>query len=480
MMSDNMNFKNNLQFDYSEIEEITYEDKGFFETAQGARHEALPEFLRVRVCSRPGKNSLVFSEVWLPMKWNGIFVGTGNGGLAGNIDYGSLSDYIRSGCAVANTDMGTSGGRERAISNEDVIIDFGGRATKAMGDAAKKIIEAFYGKRHKYSYFIGNSTGGQQACAMAQRYPCDYDGIIAGVPANNRTMLHTYFLWNYVHLKPKGEEGLFSREEIHAVTGRAGEFFQLRGDGEKGDNFVSFPAADEDTIEAFIKYLSEKEKLSKKQLDALRCVYEGPVNKRTGVRIYNGMPIGSEKYGCGIFDHQGEEPPHFYPFIWTFGADYDAYSFDFDYDMEKVNEKLSGHLNANCTDLDEFFARGGKMIMYSGSCDPCVPFPDAMNYYIRLEERYGKAAKDSFKFFLMPGKDHGNGGDGTRDIWQNEKGGSVFDALRDWREKGEEPQFLAAAGYDEDGKIRFVRKIYPYKKEDGVCPPSCSDYYLNR
>lgn len=458
-----------LAFKDSEIIHVSYENGGSIKIADNQIIDGLPDFYRVVIKSQPGKGSLIISELWLPEEWNGIFTGLGNGGMAGQITYWALADMVKQGYAAANTDMGTSRGRSSGIDNRDVWKDFGWRATHIMTEVSKKLILAHYGAGEKYSYFLGGSTGGQQAFAEAQRYPEDYNGILAGVPANNRTNLHTYFLWNHNHLRSKDGKSMFTDAEIEKITGTAVEFFQLNGDGEKGDNFITQSYTDERTVDGFLEFLSGRAHFSQEQIKALRAVYLGPKNPKTGKRIYNGMPLGSEKYGCGIRDCQNAESPHFYPFVWAFGDDYSGYDFDFDKDLEKLNLLLSEDLNANEPDLSAFFEHGGKIIAYSGSADPCVPYPDAMNYYNRVMKCMGGYGNVSefFRYFLMPGKDHGKSGDGTNALLMDTKlRKDAFDALRMWCEQSIAPDALVAAKVAADNVILLSRTVYPYGSEN--------------
>lgn len=467
-------------YENTQIVSASYENTGCFDDLTD-----LPPFFRVRLKTVCGKGSLIFTEMWLPDNWNGIYLAYGNGGMAGSINSKYLSHQMKNGYVTAQTDMGTSQGESAGINNPDVWKDFGWRATHYMAEIGKEIISRHYGKYPDYSYFDGGSTGGQQAFSSAQRFPEDFDGILAAVPANNRVFLHTYFLWNHNHLRKPNGEVMFSDEQISDITKIATEFFQSNGDGEKGDNFVSFPYIGENTVTDFLSFLRErKPEFSNEQTEALRAVYEGPKNPVTGKKIYNGMPIGSEIYGCGITDCQRQSPPHYYPFIWTFGADYDPYDFDFDGDLERVSDTLSADLNANNPDLSAFFARGGKIISYSGSADPCVPFPDAMKYYERVVDALGGYDKvsRSFRYFLEPGRDHGNGGLGANRLWSNEKREGLTEAVRKWVEQGIAPDYLVADRYI-DGEIIFSRKLYPYCSENNPRKPMmdcCDEYYLTK
>lgn len=479
-----------LALENSEIVLAQAVEGGTFTTPQGVSFEGLAPFLRVVVHSRAAEGSFIQHEVWLPYEWNGIFVGTGNGGIAGEINYRALVEHIKEGYAVANTDMGTSLGRESGISNEQVWMDFGWRATHIMTEVGKAIVRAYYGRREAYAYFVGASTGGQQAFSEAQRYPEEYDGIVAGVPANNRLYLHTYFLWNWRHLRTRDGRGLFSKEEIEQIYAAAVRFLREKGDGEAADGFVSFPYADAHTVNDFMAFLPLVcPTLTQAQLSALRAVYSGPKNPRTGEQIYGGMPLGSEVYGCGIWDCQAEESPHFYPFIWAFGADYDGQTFDFDRDLDRAGELLSGHLNANCADLSAFAACGGKMIAFSGGSDPCVPFHDAMEYYNRVTAQMGGYEKTAafFRFFVYPGREHGNGGRGVNTIWNDaQERGTLLDCLRRWCEKGIAPDKTVGARIeapDGNARVVFVREVYPYKADkikEKDFPAVCALRYLQK
>lgn len=467
----------------TEITEIEFIGSGSFAEPSGKNvYTGIPAFYRVVCHSCPGKGSFIRSEIWLPEEWNGIFVGLGNGGIAGGICYGALAEQVRGGYAAANTDMGTSRGYYLSgIDNPDVWKDFGWRSTHIMTVIGKALTVVCYGKSPCFSYFMGVSTGGQQALSEAQRFPDDYDGIIAAVPANNRIYLHTYFLWNYVHLRTRDGKRMFNCDEVSVVTRRAAEFFQMLGDGERGDGFVSFPWAGEDTVERFIAFLAVNHgDFTMEQLEALRKVYNGPINTVTGERIYNGMPIGSEIYGCGIMDCSGDKPPHYYPFMWTFGADYDPYDFDFGKDMETVDKLLSADLNADSPDLGEFIGKGGKLIIYSGSADPCVPYPDALAYFKRVTEALGGDDKASpcVRYFLMPGRDHGGGGLGANREY-GENGECLLSSLRRWRESGIAPEYLTALRVERaengDAVKKFERKIYPCLSSTVTVPAHKTD-----
>ncbi len=447
----------NAQLPFTDVISATYECSDHYD--QNAKKI---NFYCVYCKSSYESGSLVYTQIWLPENWNGKLIALGNGGMADSIHVRELLNYSVLGYAAVQTDMGTSGGRERGINNQAVWRDFGWRATHGMAVLGKQLSEICYGKKPEYSYFVGASTGGQQAFSEAQRFPEDFNGIIAGVPANNRVALHTYFLWNHNHLRRPDGKVMFTDKEIQNITHLAVSFFQSRKDGAEGDNFVTYPTRDDHTITEFIAYLA-KNGMDREQCDALTAVYTGPKDPKSGKRIYNGMPIGSEIYGCGIKDCQQAESPHFYPFIWCFGADYNGYNFNFSDDYKKIRDTLSADLDANRDDLSGFNERGGKMIVYSGSADPCVPYPDAEGYCNRLFDRFGGYEKTSefFRYFLLPGRDHGSSGNGTNCEWATPEGGSLLDLLRAWCENNTAPNSITAARVENGSRI-FTREIYPY------------------
>ncbi|MBQ2675922.1 MAG: tannase/feruloyl esterase family alpha/beta hydrolase [Clostridia bacterium] len=459
----------NAKIPFTEVQSVTYDcSDNYKEFYFGDKSY---NFYRVDLKSVYEEGSLVYTTVWLPESFNGCLAAFGNGGMAGGFYYWDLVNFTSKGFVSVHTDMGTSGGRERGINNPAVWRDFGWRSTHGMAVLGKALCEIGFGKAPDYSYFLGGSTGGQQAFSLAQRFPTDFNGIVAGVPANNRIALHTYFLWNHNHLRKPDGSVMFSAFEIEKINRLAVEFFQNKSDGEKGDDFVSYPRRDDETIAELIEIISNNG-FNIEQCEALRAVYQGPVDPKTGKQIYNGMPIGSEIYGCGLKDCQDPESPHYYPFIWCFGDNYNPYDFDFSDDYKRLRETLSDDMDSNNPDLTAFYEQGGKILVYSGSADPCVPYPDAEGYCNRMFDLMGiDKAQEFFRFYLLPGKDHGNGGRGANREWGNETGEkSLFMLIKDWCEQGVAPNEIYAARVV-DNKTEFVRKVYPYGSEQNPIKP---------
>src|SRR5215475_13136213 len=155
-------------------------------TTQTATH------CRVSITLRPSSDSEIKSEVWLPAVsvWNGKFLMEGGGGFVGSINTAGMTNAIREGYASASTDTGHTGSSGSfALGHPDKVVDFAYRAVHETAVEAKALVAAYYARTPRLSYFEGCSTGGRQGLMSAQRFPEDFDGIIAGAPANNQIYL---------------------------------------------------------------------------------------------------------------------------------------------------------------------------------------------------------------------------------------------------------------------------------------------------
>ena len=171
---------------------------GAFTPPGAARSINLPEFCRVMAVSRPANDSEIHFEVWMPApaNWNRKFEGTGNGGFSGSLSYSTMADALNRGYATAGSDTGhVPDDLTFGVGHPDKIDDWAYRAVHVMTETAKLIVRDYYGRLPQYSYFTGCSTGGQQALTEAQRFPADYDGIVAGDPGHNRIHLMAGAMW---------------------------------------------------------------------------------------------------------------------------------------------------------------------------------------------------------------------------------------------------------------------------------------------
>ncbi len=417
----------------------------------GQARTNLPPRTVVKMVLHPAKGSTINIELWLPdaAKWNGRFLGLGNGGAAGHIDPAGLAGFAAGGFAVATTDMGTAPNPDSGDGNPEVWKDFGFRATHLMTVTAKQVLKAYYGQDATYSYFLGGSTGGQQALQEAQRYPDDYDGIVANIPAHCRTPLHAYFLWNYQILS----KCPFTASQEKNVVDAGNEYMASRETPPVAGKFVSDPRCNSQDIEAVIALALKKDPtLTPQHADALRKLFDGPRQALTGERIFAGLPIGASFQGAD---------GNLYLFKWVFGSTKQLNDIDFGKDFDTYTAALGPYLNAENPDLSPFEKRGGKLIMLAGSADPVVPFFVSIDYYEKVIEHFGGLGQvqSFFKFYIIPGMAH-SGGPGINHP------PSMLHAVVDWREKGIVPDVIHGQRV-EAGKTVLDMPIYPYPTKTG-------------
>ncbi len=402
----------------------------------------------------PAKGSNIQIEIWLPepANWNGRFLGLGNGGAAGKINPSSFTGYIREGFAVATTDMGTAPSPASGNGNPEVWKDFGWRATHLMTVLGKQAATTRYGRAPEYSYFNGGSTGGQQALQEAQRYPEDYDGIVANVPAHCRTPLHAYFLWNDQILRACP----FTEAQEAGIIAAANAYMAPRELPQTAGKMVSDPRCTEADIESVITLARKNDAtLTDQHAEAMRKLFTGPRHAITGESIFGGVPLGSAfKTAHG----------HLYLFHWVFGAERDLSKVNFGADYDSYTAALAPHLNAENADLTAFHGQGGKLIMLSGSADSVVPYHATLDYYERVIEHSGSLEKaQSFcRFYIVPGMSHGPG------PGINQTPNALRQVIA-WRERGEAPDGISAKRVV-DGKVEIEMMLYPYPAKPSYDP----------
>lgn len=382
----------------------------------------IPRFCRVEAIARPSPDSEIHIEVWLPekMAWNGKLLGVGNGGYTGRISYGALENGITVGYATASSDTGHIGSNLKfGAGHSEKIVDWGYRATHVTAEGAKQILHAYYGEREQHAYFNGCSTGGEQGLQEAQRFPGDYDGIVAGDPGNDRIELNAAFLWSHMASHPHGEAvlNMDTLRLLHRAALAACDTIDGVKDGVIGDPLhCRF-----DPSVLLCRTAEAADCLSQTQVDAARKIYQGPVNPRTGKKIMAGWEPGSELTGPGDYSGwsdyvlHGDEPARldFWRY-WVFdNPRWDWHTFDFDRDLAYAEKKLQA-VNASNPNLQAFKARGGKLIVYHGWVDPVGPPRDSIDYFEKVRSSLGgtEATLSFFRLFLVPGMSHCNGGPG--------------------------------------------------------------------
>ena len=442
-----------LKIEAGAITLVEHSDTPTMDMPKGPPLTKLPPRTMVKTVLNPAKGSNIRVEIWLPdaEQWNGRFIGLGNGGAAGNINPASLAGMMANGYAVATTDMGTAPNSNSGIGNPEVWKDFGYRATHLMTTHAKQVIKVYYGKDPQFSYFNGGSTGGQQSLQEAQRYPEDYDGIVANVPAHCRTPLHAYFLWNdqIFHQCP------FTSSQKVAITQASNEFMAARELPQTAGKLVSDPRCSQEDIAAVIKLARQTDPtLTDKHAEALQKLFDGPHHAITGERIFNGIPLGSS------FD---ASHGHLYLFQWVFGEKKDLNTIDFGKDIDTYTAALAPYLNAENPDLTAFQKRGGKLLMVSGSADSVVPYHATLDYYERVVEHFGSLAKtqDFVRYYIIPGMAHGADGPGINKL------PNMLGLVMQWRERAEAPGAIKAQRIV-NGKTEIDLTLYPYPSKTGI------------
>lgn len=419
---------------------------------------ALPEFCRVAATLRPSADSDIKIEVWMPASnWNGKFQAVGNGGWAGTISYRELAAAVARGYAASSTDTGhsTEGGAF-VIGHPEKFVDYAYRSEHEMTVKAKAIINAFYGRDPRFSYWNGCSTGGRQGLIEAQRYPDDYDGIIAGAAANPRTRLSAWHL-TQVHATLKDGASFIPRSKypfIHQAVVNACDAL----DGVK-DGLISDPTKcrfDPKTLACG----EGADCLTAPQAEAVRRLMTPLEHPHTGAELFPGWEPGSE-LGWGAIV-AGPEPTSLtldhYRYIVFADPKWDWRSFDLEKDLARAEAVDNGVIDAVNSNLTSFAKRRGKLIMYHGWSDPLVPPRASVNYYSSVVKTMGGAAKtaDLVRLFMVPGMGHCGGGEGPNTF-------DMVTALENWVEQGRAPEQVVASAMKE-GRVERTRPLCPYPR----------------
>ncbi len=426
----------------------------------------LPAFCRVEATARPTSDSEIKFEVWIPPTdaWNGKFQGVGNGGYQGSISYAAMARALRDGYAAASTDTGHTGDdMSFGQGHPEKLVDYGHRAVHIMTESAKLVIRNGAGRFPERSYFVGCSAGGQQALSEAQRYPADYDGIVAGAPANNRIRQTFGFLSTWSATHTADGKPILSQAKLSLLTRSAVAACDLL-DGLK-DGLIDDPRRcrfDPATI-ACTAGADEASCLTAPQVEAAKEVYEGTKNPRTGALIYPGWPRGSEGFGDGaiqgwrqfILDQAQPARVDFFRYWLFHNPNWDFRTIDWERDLAYAEQELP-HMAAVEKNLAPFKKRGGKLLMYAGWMDPAVPPQDNVAYYEGVVKAMGgPAATRAFaRLFMAPGMGHCAGGPGPNTF-------DAIGALEQWVEKGVAPTRIIATK-SANGKVERTRPLCPY------------------
>ncbi|MDP9170912.1 MAG: tannase/feruloyl esterase family alpha/beta hydrolase, partial [Acidobacteriota bacterium] len=365
------------------------------------------------------------------------------------------------GYAAASTDTGhknaqTPGG-SFALGHPEKLIDFGSRAVHEMTVASKAIINAFYGTPARLAYWDSCSNGGRQGLMEAQRFPSDFDGIVAGSPALNWTGRALSSLWvaQAVHKDEASYIPATKYALIHEAVLRACDLLDGVADG-----ILTNPAQCKFDPEVLLcKGSDESACLTKPQVDTARKIYARGVDA-AGKEFYPGLEPGSE-FGWGTYG--GREPfsigNDYGKFVMFRNAAWDYRTFDFMADASMAARVDGGTIDAINPNLSAFFARGGKLIQYHGWSDPQIPPMHSVNYYESVLKEMGGVEKvqNSYRLFMVPAMQHCGGGPGPNQF-------NALAALERWRESGVAPEAIIAAHVAPGtaARVDMTRPLCPY------------------
>lgn len=417
----------------------------------------LPAFCRIAGTLRPTPDSDIRFEVWMPASnWNGKFVGTGNGVWAGSITYQSMAAPLSLGYATAATDDGHQGSpldAGFAAGHPEKLVDFGYRAVHETTVTAKALIAAFYGSALNRSLFVSCSTGGRQGLMEAYRYPDDYQGISAMAPANPMVGLMVSSLWSgYVTLKdrasyiPRSKFAMIHQAVLKACDGADGVT----------DGIVSSPQMCHfDPASLQCRSSDGPDCLTAAQVTALRAVYQGPRDPRTGRSIFAGFEPGSE--GQLPVVTNGPKP---FGAATTFMGDlvfkdpnWNFRNFDYDKDVERARQAGSAQLDVPASGPDRFLAGGRKLLLSHGWADGLIPPLNTVEFYDQLTRHLDGRQAQNVRLFMIPGMAHCGGGDGP----------FLFDAittLDHWVASGRAPDRIVVS--NPPGAPSRTRPLCPY------------------
>jgi hypothetical protein len=449
-------------------------------------YKVLPAFCRVVVEAKPSVDSSIKIEVWMPINgakeggWNGKLQGQGNGGFAGEIGYRGLGSAVQQGYATVGTDTGhAAGGTDAswALGHPEKVADFGYRGIHEMTRAAKVMVKAFYGKDPQHSYFGGCSNGGRQALMEAQRFPEDYDGILAGAPANFFTHLLAKALAD-AQATTLDAASYIPSSKLPAIA----EAVDAACDAQDGvaDGIVNDPRKCHfDPAMMLCKEGDSEKCLTVAQVTTLKKLYEGP-NDAKGRKIFPGyLPGAEEGRGGWATWITGAAPGKSLLFAFSGGyfsnmvyekADWNYKDASVEQAEKAADEKTAQSLNATEANLVAFKARGGKLILYHGWNDPAISALNTVNYYNDVINRMRGQEPEAFvRLYMVPGMQHCSGGTGPDSFGQ---GGGAKDAqhnvavaLEEWVEKGIAPNAIVATKYeggDPAKGAKMTRPLCPY------------------
>jgi feruloyl esterase len=426
---------------------------------QGQKLTPIPAHCRVTLVLEPTTDSRINVELWLPTeRWNGKFLAVGNGGWAGRIQrWDDMQEALRRGYATAGTDNGHSAADGPngmfALGHPEKIVDFAYRAIHDMTVKSKRLIGEFYSAPLDYSYFKGCSTGGRQAVMAAQRYPSDFDGIIAGALANRHIYMHTAGSARRIEVARHPERAI-SAEKAQLVTDAL-----LKQCDTLGEGFVNNPRQCSFDFSSLQCAAGSKSAacLTDGELRSVEQFYGG-VKNSAGQLIFSGQVVGNPLRAIGPKDIESGGVSDSISILAFQNPSYDWRTFDLDRDMPLIAAAV-GYVDAVDPDLRAFKAHGGKLLLYAGWRDTGISAENTVLYYENVLAEMGKPQDDWLRLFMVPGMEHCRGGDGPNTF-------DTIATLERWREQDSPPAQMLGSN-PESGLTRPLCPYPQYAKYNG-------------
>ncbi len=380
---------------------------GSFNPPYGNRVEKIPAFCRVAGVIKPTSDSDIHFEVWMPASdWNGKYLGVGNGGFAGEIDFQAMGRNLARGYATAATDTGhqaDSVDATWAYKHPEKVIDFGYRGLHETTEKAKAVIRAFYGRGPQHSYFDSCSDGGREALMEAQRFPEDFDGILAGAPANYWTHMLAAGI-NVTKTLYGNPAGYISTTRIPAIAAATLAACDA-GDGVKDGVINDPPLCNFNPSKLLCKGAASRNCLTAPQIASLKKLYAGGATE-SGTKLFPGVTPGAEEGqgGWGLWI-TGQAPglslyggflENYFRYMVFEEPAWNLLTANVDKAEQMADQKTAHALNATDPDLHRFESRGGKLILYHGWNDPAISPLNTISYYKSVAAAMGAEKANNF------------------------------------------------------------------------------------
>lgn len=423
--------------------------------------ESPADVCRVAITLATSARSTTLMEAWLPLNWTGRYLATGNGGIGGCIDYDSMGYGTSVGFAATGSNNG-HGGQSGAtfLNNEDVVTDYAWRALHTSVVVGKQVTEAFYGKPHDKSYYLGCSTGGRQGWKMAQDFPENFDGVVAGAPAFSFNNLSSWSGHFYPIFTAAGADG-FPSAALDAVDQAILDQCDLL-DG-AADGILEDASLCNFRPEALLcpsgsNNPNSSTCITSEQAETIRKLF-ADLHGVGGAFVYPRMQpgVGALATLHGFYARE----PFLYADHWFKYAVYNDANLDTSNlspeQMAHAHDKDPGSIETWSGDLSKFASRGSKILHYHGGEDYLITSLNSNRYYDHVARTMGKpsAELDEFyRFFRISGMGHCTGGPGATFIGQRAKSVASLDpsenvlmAMVQWVEQGVAPESIVGTAY---------------------------------